>query len=46
MIADAIKRAGSTDADKIVTAMEQTDYVGTIGRIEFCGKDRPVHPRA
>ena len=35
LIADAIHRAGSTDADKLVTAMEATDYVGTIGRIQF-----------
>jgi branched-chain amino acid transport system substrate-binding protein len=38
-IADAIKRAGSTDPDKIVAAMEQTDYVGTIGRVKFKGRD-------
>jgi branched-chain amino acid transport system substrate-binding protein len=39
MWADAIKRAGSTDPDKIVTAMEQTDYTGTIGRIVFLPKE-------
>jgi branched-chain amino acid transport system substrate-binding protein len=39
MWADAIKRAGSTDPDKMVAAMEQTDYVGTIGRIVFLPKD-------
>ena len=38
MWADAIKRAGGTDPDKMVTAMEQTDYVGTIGRIVFLPK--------
>ena len=38
-IADAIKRAGSTDPDKLVAALEQTDYVGTIGRVQFKGKD-------
>ena len=38
-IADAIKRAGSTDPDKIVAAMEQTDYVGTIGRVKFKGRN-------
>jgi branched-chain amino acid transport system substrate-binding protein len=44
MIADAIKRAGSTDSDKIVTAMEATDYVGTIGRVTFLPKgDAHVH---
>jgi branched-chain amino acid transport system substrate-binding protein len=40
-IADAIKRAGSTDPDKLVAALEQTDWVGTIGRIQFKGKDTP-----
>jgi branched-chain amino acid transport system substrate-binding protein len=44
MIADAIKRAGSTDSDKLVAAMEKTDYVGTIGRVEFKPKGDPhVH---
>jgi branched-chain amino acid transport system substrate-binding protein len=38
-IADAIKRAGSTDADKMVEALEKTDWEGTIGRIQFYGKD-------
>ncbi|NVN84489.1 MAG: ABC transporter substrate-binding protein [Rhodopseudomonas sp.] len=40
-IADAIKRAGSTDADKLVEALEKTDWEGTIGRIQFYGKDDP-----
>jgi branched-chain amino acid transport system substrate-binding protein len=40
-IADAIKRAGSTDSDKLVDALEKTDYVGTIGRVQFKGKDTP-----
>jgi branched-chain amino acid transport system substrate-binding protein len=39
VIADAVKRAGSTDADKMVEALEKTDYVGTIGRIQFYGRD-------
>ena len=38
-IADAIKRAGSTDADKLVDALEKTDWQGTIGQIQFYGKD-------
>ncbi|WP_213771546.1 ABC transporter substrate-binding protein [Bradyrhizobium sp. dw_78] len=38
-IADAIKRAGSTDADKMVDALEKTDWEGTIGRVQFYGKD-------
>jgi len=41
-IAEAIKRAGSTDPDKLVDALEQTDYVGTIGRVQFKGKDSPT----
>jgi branched-chain amino acid transport system substrate-binding protein len=40
-LADAFKRAGSTDPDKLVTALEATDYVGTIGRVQFKGKDSP-----
>jgi branched-chain amino acid transport system substrate-binding protein len=40
-IADAVKRGGSTDADKLVDALEKTDWEGTIGRIQFYGKDDP-----
>ncbi len=44
MIAEAVKRAGSTDSDKLVAAMEATDYVGTIGRVQFLPKGNPsVH---
>ncbi len=39
MWAEAFKKAGGTDPDKVVAAMEQTDYVGTIGRIVFLPKD-------
>jgi len=39
IIADAIKRAGSTDPDKMVAELEKTDYVGTIGRVKFYGKN-------
>jgi branched-chain amino acid transport system substrate-binding protein len=38
-LADAFKRAGSTDSDKLVEALEKTDYVGTIGRVQFKGRD-------
>src|ERR1700742_4015299 len=41
IIAEAIQRAGSTDPDKIVTEMEKTKFEGTIGNIEFYGKDDP-----
>jgi branched-chain amino acid transport system substrate-binding protein len=45
MIADAVKRAGSTDSDKLVAAMEKTDYTGTIGRVAFKPKG-DSHPHA
>ena len=41
ILAEAFKKAGGTDADKVVDAMEQTDYIGTIGRIQYLGKDSP-----
>ena len=40
-IADAIKRAGSTEADKLVEALETTDWTGVAGRTQFYGKDEP-----
>ncbi|MBC9878872.1 ABC transporter substrate-binding protein [Bradyrhizobium sp. INPA01-394B] len=40
-IADAVKRAGSTEADRLVDALEKTDWEGTIGRVQFYGKDDP-----
>ena len=44
IIADAIHRAGSADSDKLIAAMEKTDYVGTIGRVEFLPEGDPhVH---
>lgn len=38
-IADAIKRAGSTEPDKLVDALEKTSWQGTIGKVEFYGRD-------
>lgn len=35
ILAQAIERAGSLDADKLVTALEQTDYRGVGGRLRF-----------
>jgi branched-chain amino acid transport system substrate-binding protein len=44
MIAEAVHRAGSADSDKLVAAMEKTDYVGTIGRVAFLPPGDPhVH---
>jgi branched-chain amino acid transport system substrate-binding protein len=40
-IVDAIKRAGGTDSDKMVTALEKTDWIGTVGRVQFYTKDEP-----
>jgi branched-chain amino acid transport system substrate-binding protein len=42
IIAEAVARAGSTDSDKLVTAMEATDFVGTIGRTAFLPKGDPA----
>ena len=40
VIAEAIERAGgATDPDKLVTALEATDHIGTMGRIQFYGRD-------
>ena len=33
--ADAVKRAGSTDADAVIKELEKTSYIGIAGRIEF-----------
>lgn len=38
-LTDAIKRAASDDPDKLVEALEKTDYQGTIGQIRFEGRD-------
>ena len=38
-LTDAIKRAGSDDEDKLVEALEKTDYQGVIGQIRFNGRD-------
>ena len=41
ILAAAIERAGSLDPDKLVTALEQTDYRGVSGRLRF-NKDHIV----
>lgn len=33
--ADAVQRAGSLDTDRVVQALEKTDMVATVGRIQF-----------
>jgi len=39
ILADAIHRAGSTDADKMVDALEKTNYIGSMGRWQFYGRN-------
>ncbi len=39
IIAEAIEREKSTDPDKLVAGLEATDHVGTVGRMQFYGKD-------
>jgi branched-chain amino acid transport system substrate-binding protein len=33
--ADAVKRAGGTDTDAVIKALETTDYIGPRGRVQF-----------
>lgn len=43
ILADAIKRAGTTDADAVIAALEETDMVGAQGRYYFpYGTKNPV----
>lgn len=41
---DAIERAGTIDADKVVTALEQIDMMGVYGRLRFDPKTHQVIP--
>jgi branched-chain amino acid transport system substrate-binding protein len=43
IIAEAVKRAGGTDANKLREALEKTDYQGLVSRIAF-DKNRQAHP--
>ena len=44
VLARAIERAHTTKANALVKALEKTDYVGTIGRVEFYGpKQKYAH---
>ena len=38
IVADAIKRAGAAEPEKIRTALEKTDYTGLVGNIRFNDK--------
>lgn len=37
--ADAVERAGTTDPNTVIPFIEQTDWVGVSGRIQFYGQD-------
>jgi branched-chain amino acid transport system substrate-binding protein len=44
VLKDAIERAGTLDADNVVTALENTDLMGVYGRIRFDPKSHQVIP--
>lgn len=41
VLKQAIERAKSTKADALVTALEKTNMTGTIGQVQFYGKNNP-----
>lgn len=41
---DAIEKAGSTDSDKIITALENQDLMGVYGRMRFDKKSHQIIP--
>ncbi|MGA6924420.1 MAG: ABC transporter substrate-binding protein [Desulfosarcina sp.] len=44
VLKDAIERAGSLDADKVVAELEKTDMMGVYGRLRFDPKSHQVIP--
>ena len=44
VLADAIRRAGSLDADRVVAALEKTDMTGVYGKVSFDPKSHQVIP--
>lgn len=44
VIKDAVERAGTLDADKVIGALERTDLMGVYGRIRFNRKSHQVIP--
>jgi len=44
VLADAIRRAGSLDADRVVAALEKTDMIGVYGKVSFDPKSHQVIP--
>jgi branched-chain amino acid transport system substrate-binding protein len=44
VLRDAVERAGSLDADKVVAELEKTDVMGVYGRLRFDPKSHQVIP--
>lgn len=44
VLADAIRRAGALEADRLVAALEKTDMMGVYGRITFDPKSHQIAP--
>jgi branched-chain amino acid transport system substrate-binding protein len=44
VLKDAIERARSLDADKVIEALEKTDLMGVYGRLRFDPKSHQVIP--
>jgi branched-chain amino acid transport system substrate-binding protein len=44
IIKDAVERAGTLDADSLVSAFEKTDLIGVYGRIRFDPKSHQIIP--
>ncbi len=44
VLKDAIERAGTTETDKVIKALEKTDMMGVYGRIRFDPKSHQVIP--
>ncbi|HEU4345957.1 MAG TPA: ABC transporter substrate-binding protein [Candidatus Binatia bacterium] len=44
VLADAIRRAGSLESDRLVAALEKTDLIGVYGKIAFDPKTHQVIP--
>jgi branched-chain amino acid transport system substrate-binding protein len=44
VLADAIRRAGSLDTDRLIAALEKTDFTGVYGKIAFDPKTHQVIP--
>jgi len=44
ILKEAVERAGTTNSEAMIAAVEKTDYVGVSGRIMFTPKDHPQWP--